>query len=159
LDVAFDKVRDSIRIDITAGDVITPNEIQFGYKTMLDNKNIALYSYNIETVMAEKIETILSRGVLNSRMRDFYDCFMLNKLYGNIIDLKIFYTAFKATVKKRKVEIVLSKCDTIISELKSSTELKKLWASYTNTFPYAKEISFEDLMQTLKTLLDKIGLL
>jgi hypothetical protein len=148
LDVAFDKVRDSIKIDITAGDAITPSEVQFGYETMLDKKRIALYSYNIETILAEKIETVLSRGILNTRMRDFYDCFLLDKLYRNTINTKIFYDAFTATATRRKSEIIFTKSAEIIEELKISAELRKLWDTYKETFQYAKEISFEEIIDT-----------
>ena len=148
LDVAFDKVRDSIKIDMTAGDAITPFEVHFGYETMLDKKRIALYSYNIETVLAEKIETILARGILNTRMRDFYDCFILDKLYGNSIKVKTFCDALKATSNRRKSEIIFTKTTTIIDELKVSVELRKLWIAYTGTFQYAKDISFEEIIAT-----------
>jgi predicted nucleotidyltransferase component of viral defense system len=144
LDVAFDKVRDSIKIDITSGDAITPCEVKFGYETMLEKKRIALYSYNIETVMAEKIETILARGVLNTRMRDFYDCFILDKLYRSTVKAEIFCDALKATVKRRKSEIVLTKPITIIKEIKASAELHKLWNAYASVFQYAKHIPFEE---------------
>ena len=141
-------MRDSIKIDVTAGDAITPSEVQFGYETMLDKKRIALYSYNIETVLAEKTETILARGILNTRMRDFYDCFILDKLYGKSINIKTFCDALKATSKLRKSEIVFTKVATIIDELKVSTELRKLWNAYISAFQYAKEISFEEIIDT-----------
>ena len=150
LDVAFDKVRDNIRIDITAGDVITPQEIKFGYETMLDKKRIELYSYNIETVMAEKIETILSRGVLNTRMRDFYDCYLLDSLHGDNVDKAVFRAALKATVSKRKSEIIFVKAPAIIEELKASAELRKLWDAYTKTFPYAREVEFADTIKAVE---------
>ncbi|MCL2155665.1 MAG: nucleotidyl transferase AbiEii/AbiGii toxin family protein [Leptospirales bacterium] len=150
LDIAFDKVRDNIKLDITTGDAITPCEVQFGYETMLEKKKIALYSYNIETILAEKIETILSRGVLNTRMRDFYDCFILDRSYRNFIDTKNFCDALKATAKRRKAEIVLTKTTTIIEELKISAELRKLWNAYANTFQYAREIPFDEAIDAVE---------
>lgn len=150
LDIIFDIVRDSIKIDITAGDVITPCEVQFGYKTMLDNRKIALYSYNIETVMAEKIETILARGILNTRMRDFYDCYILDKLYRSTIKANIFTEALKATVIRRKSGIVLTKTATIIEGIKASAELRKLWSAYAGAFLYAKDIAFEKTVEVIE---------
>jgi len=153
LDVTFDKVRDSIKLDITAGDAITPGEVQFGYETMLEKKKIALYSYNIETVLAEKIETILSRGILNTRMRDFYDCFILDKLHRDSINTKTLSNALNATVKRRKSEAILTRIAQIVEELKASVDLQKLWDAYAKTFPYAKEIAFEETVDAIKKYL------
>lgn len=97
---------------------------------MLENRSISLWSYNLETILAEKFQTILARGVLNTRMRDFYDVWVLLQLYGNGIDHETLIAAFTANCRKRRTEFLYADADGILSNIESSAALKKLWESY-----------------------------
>jgi len=152
LDVIFDKVRDNIKLDITKGDAITPKEIEFGIEAMLDKRKIELFSYNLETVLSEKIETILSRSVLNTRMRDFYDCYIIDKMYRNKIDVKTFYAALLETANKRGTGHIFDNTGVLIAEIKASLDLKKLWDNYSKSYPYAKGIEFEETIIAIEDL-------
>ena len=83
METEFDGVRTPLKVDISTGDVITPKEIQYSFKLMLEERSINVWAYNLETVLAEKLETMISRGITNTRMRDYYDIHILIKLYGN----------------------------------------------------------------------------
>ena len=130
MDSLMEKMTIPLKIDISTGDVITPRAMEFSYHLMLENRSISLWSYNLETILAEKFQTILARGVLNTRMRDFYDVRVLLQLYGNRIDRETLITAFTATCRKRGTELLYADADGILSNIESSAALKKLWESY-----------------------------
>lgn len=88
METEFDGVRTPLKVDISTGDVITPKEIQYSFKLMLEERSINVWAYNLETVLAEKLETVISRGITNTRMRDYYDIHILIKLYGNTLNGK-----------------------------------------------------------------------
>lgn len=100
METTFDGVRTPLKVDISTGDVITPREIQYSFKLMLEDRTIDVWAYNLETVLAEKLETVISRNITNTRMRDFYDIHILLKLYGNTLDSKILGEALLATAKR-----------------------------------------------------------
>ncbi|GHU97862.1 abortive infection protein [Clostridia bacterium] len=152
LDVAFDKIRESIKIDITTGDVITPGEVRFGFCTMLEKKTIPLYSYNLETVLAEKMETILARGILNTRMRDYYDCCILEKIYAQSIDKTVFRAALRATSQKRDSAVIFTELSKILDKIKVSKVLLGLWKRYTGNYQYAQGITFEEVIASVERL-------
>ena len=145
-----------IKIDISTGDAITPGAIVYSYHLMIEDREINLWAYNLETVLSEKLQTILARDVYNTRMRDFYDVFALTKLHGEKIDDQVLCEAFKATSQRRN-----STFDNISSQLESiaeSAELRKLWIKYQNKFTYASDISFESVMDSVRALARKAGL-
>jgi predicted nucleotidyltransferase component of viral defense system len=94
-----------MKVDISTGDVITPSEIKYEYSLLLEKRKIEIFAYNLETILAEKMETIISRGVLNTRMRDFYDIYILNRIRNQEIDIKTLKKAFERTSNKRKTKI------------------------------------------------------
>lgn len=144
LDSQMEKMIIPLKIDISTGDVITPRAMEFSYHLMLENRSISLWSYNLETILAEKFQTILARGVLNTRMRDFYDVRALLQLYGNRIDRETLIAAFTATCRKRGTELLYADADGILSNIESSAALKKLWESYQKKYSYAADVSFEE---------------
>jgi len=75
--VTLENLRDTIKIDISTGDEITPAAIEFSYPMMFDGEKLDIWSYNLETMLAEKLETVIARSTLNTRMRDFYDIHIL----------------------------------------------------------------------------------
>lgn len=145
-----------MKIDISTGDVITPRAVEYQYKLLLDDRTISLWSYNLETILAEKLQTVLSRGLLNTRMRDFYDIKILLTIYEKEIDADIVKSAFNATCKKRSTENLKEEAPNIMSAVNKDVQLHKLWNSYQKKYPYAADISYEDIMDSIKLLWSKL---
>ena len=93
----FDGVVTPLKIDISTGDAITPREVRYSFKLMLEDRSIDIWAYNLETVLAEKLETIITRATANTRMRDFYDIYILEQLHGNTLNAQILHDALLAT--------------------------------------------------------------
>ena len=145
-----------MKIDISTGDVITPRAIEYQYKLLLDDRSIRLWSYNLETILAEKLQTVLARGLLNTRMRDFYDIRTLLSIYEEEIDENVLKDAFEATCKKRETENLKVEGPQIITAIKEDAQLHNLWKSYQKKYPYAADISYEDIMESTKNLFHKV---
>ena len=153
MDTEFDGVRTPLKIDISTGDIITPREIQYSFKLMLEERTIDVWAYNLETVLAEKLETVISRNITNTRMRDFYDIHILLKLYGNVLDSKVLGEALQATAKKRESEKYLSDA-VVFDEVQNDFNMLKLWNAYQKKFSYAEDISWDMVMGSVKELYD-----
>lgn len=123
---AFDGVITPLKIDISTGDVITPKEVQYSFKLMLEDRSIDIWAYNPETVLAEKLETVITRTITNTRMRDFYDIYILLQLHGKVLNRQILHDALQATSRKRGTESHLAKAEEVFSELENSPAMKKL---------------------------------
>ena len=149
----LENLKVALEIDISTGDVITPKEIIYPYKLLIEDKKINLLSYNLETILAEKTQTILARDEANTRMRDFYDIFILNKFYKNRIDVKIFALAFKSTCENRGTIYLLDNYRDSLNRISSSDNLNLLWMKYQEKYQYAKDISYYDIMICLKELI------
>ena len=131
------------------GDVLTPKAIEYEYEVLLENRSIRLLTYNLETILSEKLQTILTRGILNTRMRDFYDIHILLLRFNNKLNKKIFKEAFIATCKKRETTSLLKEGDKIIEIITTDAGLSKLWSSYQNKYSYAQDISYESIMESI----------
>lgn len=152
LDAIYDTIVTPLSIDISTGDIITPAAIKYEFGGIFDEDvKISLWGYNIETVMAEKVETILSRGVFTSRPRDFYDVFILGTTQK--YDKEIFKEALKATAIHRGSLRKIADINGIIEQISSNTDLKNMWEKYQKKFVYAREISYESIIDTLETIL------
>lgn len=145
-----------LKLDITTGDKITPKEIIYEFKLLLEERSIKVLAYNLETVLAEKIETVISRGDQNTRARDFYDIYILQKLQGKNIESKALKTALLATAKKRNSSEILEQYSNIIDTIEKSSVMKKYWADYQKDFDYAEEIKYEDVCRAIKELLNTL---
>lgn len=141
-----------IKIDISTGDIVTPRAIEYQYKLLLEDRTINLLSYNLETIFAEKMQTILSRGILNTRMRDFYDVYMLLSLYKEKIVSDTLEEAFDSTCKKRNTIVLKAQGENIIYNLATSEELRNLWKSYQKKYSYAREISYDDAILAVREI-------
>lgn len=139
-----------MQIDITTGDAITPKEIQYMYKMIFDEGSIGIWAYNIETILAEKVETILRRGELNTRPRDFYDIYILVKTQS--FDYMVFIKALKSTANHRGTTHILKDISNRINDIKDSETLKLRWIKYTNDYRYADGITFEDVVDAIRVL-------
>ena len=152
LNARFDIMLTPLSIDISTGDVITPHAVQYNFSEIFDDeKSYELWAYNIETVMAEKVETILRRGIFNTRPRDFYDAYILTTTQK--FDIAVFEDALKATANHRGTTDQISDVPNILHNIEESSELKTMWDKYRKQFSYAKDITYEQIMDSIKALL------
>ena len=152
LNAKFDTLLTPLSIDVSTGDAITPHAVQYNISEIFDDeKSYELWAYNIETVMAEKVETILRRGVFNTRPRDFYDTYILTTTQK--FDNAVFADALSATAKHRGTTEQIADVPSILYNIEESPELKTMWGKYRKQFSYAKDITYEQIMDSIKTLL------
>ena len=147
-----------LKIDITTGDKIIPSEISYEYPLMFENRSIKIKAYNLETILSEKIETIISRGNQNTRMRDFYDVYILLKLKSKNIDYNILRLAIEETSQKRDSFNLLLNYKEIISNIENNNEMLVRWENYRNSFNYARTIDFNEICKLLTEILEKIDI-
>lgn len=151
LNAKFDTIITPLSIDISTGDVITPNPVQYTFSEIFsDSNSYSLWTYNIETVMAEKVETILRRSVFNTRPRDYYDAYILATTQE--LDKASFAEALNATAKHRGTIDQISNKELILRNISESTELRQLWDKYSKQFHYAKNIAYDQIIEVLKDL-------
>ena len=148
----FDNLRVNLSIDIATGDPITPREIEYDYKMMFEEKVLKIMTYNVETIIAEKLQTVISRGVLNSRMKDYYDLYYLitYKDYSES-NLKL---AIEKTFKNRKTDI--NSIEKELKEIEKSEFVKEQWKLYSKKHSYTNDIDFETIIEKIRQLNDVI---
>lgn len=134
-----------LKLDITTGDKITPREIEYRFKLLLEDREIPVLAYNLETVMAEKLETVVSRGDQNTRPRDYYDIYILAKMQYKNIETEYLRAALDATSKKRGSSEILKEYKNIIDIVRNSDVMIKQWRTYQRDFEYASDISFDEV--------------
>ena len=154
METKFDGVITPLKIDISTGDVITPKEIRYRFNLMLEDRTIEVWAYNLETVLAEKLETVISRNVTNTRMRDFYDIYILQKLHGEQLNKEILWNAVVATAKKRGTleQIESGDIREIFDEIETSSVMENLWKAYQKNYSYAVDISWHIVMESVRYL-------
>ena len=145
-----------LKIDISTGDVITPRAIEFNYDLLLEDRSISLWSYNLETILAEKLQTVLARGILNTRMRDFYDIRMLLDTYEDKVNKAVLKDAFAATCKKRGTDHLQEQAEEIIKIIEADEQLRVLWRAYQKKYSYAAEIDYASVISGVRKLMDWI---
>lgn len=145
-----------LKIDISTGDVITPRAIEFNYDLLLEDRSISLWSYNLETILAEKLQTVLARGILNTRMRDFYDIRMLLDTYEDKVNKAVLKDAFAATCKKRGTDHLQEQAEEIIKIIEANEQLQVLWRAYQKKYSYAAEIDYASVISGVRKLMDWI---
>ena len=155
INAIYDMIVTPLSIDISTGDVITPSAVKYEFSGIFDETvKITLWGYNLETIMAEKVETILSRGIFTTRPRDFYDVYILGTTQK--YNKEVFKEALKATALHRGTVEKISNVDEILMQISLNSELKSMWEKYQKKFPYAKDISYENIMSVLKDMIDYI---
>ena len=159
METKFDGVITPLKIDISTGDIITPREIKYNFNLMLENRTIEVWAYNLETVLAEKLETVISRNVTNTRMRDFYDIYILQKLYGEQLSKDVLWDALVATAKKRETleQIETEDIDEVFDEIQSSSVMENLWKAYQRNYSYSADIPWHTIMKSIRTLYEIIA--
>ena len=142
----FGKINATLNIDITTGDVITPREMNYSYSKILEEGTIPIMTYTIETILAEKFETISSRNITTTRARDFYDLYMIYSIYKDKIDKDILRKAIERTSKHRGSLETALQYKEIVELFRESEMPKELWKKYTQNNPYAKDVDFLDMI-------------
>ena len=145
-----------LKIDISTGDVITPRAIEINYDLLLEDRSISLWSYNLETILAEKLQTVLARGILNTRMRDFYDIRMLLDTYEDKVNKAVLKDAFAATCKKRGTDHLQEQAEEIIKIIEADEQLQVLWRAYQKKYSYAADIDYASVISGVRKLIDWI---
>lgn len=153
----YGKMAVPLKLDITTGDKITPKEIEYEYKLMLEDRSISVMAYNLPTILAEKLETVVSRGDQNTRPRDYYDVFTLTKLLFENIDLGTLRDALQATAEKRGSVDVVKQYREIMDAVRNSPMMNRQWGDYQKDFGYAAGIEFEETCDAVVAIMDKIG--
>jgi len=150
MDAVLDGAVIPLKIDISTGDVITPREIAYSYKLMFEDRTIPIMTYPIETVLAEKLETVISRSITNTRMRDFYDIHILLKSQN--INADILALALERTAKKRGNFNLLENAESILKIVKSDEDMERLWNIYQKKFKYAGEYTWDEVIHSVREL-------
>ena len=148
----FGKINATLNIDITTGDVITPREMNYSYSKILEEGTIPIMTYTIETILAEKFETISSRNITTTRARDFYDLYMIYSIYKDKIDKGILRKAIERTSKYRGSFETALQYKEIVELFRESETLKELWKKYTQNNPYAKDVDFLDTISVYEEI-------
>ena len=144
----FENIRVNLSIDIATGDVITPREIEYEYKMMFEDRSLKIMTYNIETIIAEKFETLIRRNVLNSRMKDYYDLYYL--ITYKELSIENLKSAIIKTFEKRKTDI--NTIDKVINQISESDFIEELWLNYTKKYQYAKNIEFKKIIEKINLI-------
>lgn len=156
INAIYDTLREIVFIDVTTGDAITPHEVEYRLYSIFSEDEIDIMSYNLETVIAEKIETVISRGEASTRPRDRYDLFTLWKIRNTEINRSLLVRAINNTANKRGSLEAINKWSIQIDNIRNSDYQKKLWKNYQNSYKYAKEITFDSSVQIVSDIMDEI---
>ncbi len=146
-----------LKLDITTGDKITPHEVEYEYKLMLEERKIQVLAYNMATILAEKLETVISRSDQNTRPRDYYDIYILSKVQGANINMETLANALAATAEKRGSTAVIRQYGKIMESVRNSEIMEKQWKNYQKDFDYAAGIEFSDACDAVVTLMDRLS--
>jgi predicted nucleotidyltransferase component of viral defense system len=156
IEATLEAMRTPLKIDFSTGDVITPREVSYSFKLMFEDRSISILAYNLETILAEKMETLISRGTANTRMRDFYDIYALAGTQESNIDMAVLRDALTNTGAKRGSTEVVNQAALILDEIQGSKEMEALWKNYQRKFDYASEIGWDEVMWSVKKLYENL---
>jgi predicted nucleotidyltransferase component of viral defense system len=153
IEALLDKTRQMLKVDITTGDMITPREMEYSFKLLFEERMISILAYNLETVLSEKLETILSRSTTSTRMRDYYDVYILTNLRVNDINWDLFGTAFRKTAEKRgRYKKFKETGHENIAEIEKSIVLREQWNKYQKKNSYASDLNWEQVLKSVHML-------
>ncbi len=150
----FDKIRTNFFIEITTGDIITPRQIKYKYHSIFEDKTINIMAYNLETIIAEKFESIISKGNTTTRAKDFYDLYMLMNKHKNNINDKNLIKAIKNTMNTRNENFDIDSFKKVVKIIEESTAVKEIFLRYQDKLEYAKQVKFEDTIVAIKEIID-----
>ena len=150
----LDNNKTYITVELTTGDVITPREMKYNYNSIFEDKKIPIMSYTLETVLAEKFQTIVTRGLFNTRLKDFYDVYILINTKINELSKDNLIKAIKNTFERRETNIDMEQFNEVIKYLNDDKNMNNLWNEYVSKNPYAKGVKFEDTIKAIKEIVE-----
>ena len=150
----FNKIRTNFFIEITTGDIITPKEIKYKYNSIFEDKKINIMAYTIETIIAEKFESIISKNITTTRAKDFYDLYMLMNNNKDNINNKNLIKAIENTFNKRNTDFNIDNLKEIVELLGDSNNLKKVYSDYQEKLEYTKQVNFDDTINAIKIIIN-----
>lgn len=156
LEATLDRMRQPIKLDISTDDVITPAAVEYEYKLMFEDRTISLLSYNTETLLAEKMQTIITRGLANTRMRDFYDVCGIARLRADEIDYSLLIEAFRATCRKRETVFTKVEIEDTFSKIKNNKPLAEMWEQYRKKNFFVGDLQWEEVLQEVLHIIGKL---
>ena len=153
INAIYEKLRVALKIDLTTGDRITPKEIRYRFSLMFDDREIDIFAYNLETVLAEKYETIIRRSTLNTRIRDYYDIYILTTFQTQNIDIDLLQKAIESTSIKRESSALLENAKNTIDDIRNDEEMQRRWKLYQRDFKYAEDIEWADIIKAIEWIM------
>lgn len=156
LDAAYPPMVVPLKVDITTGDRITPVEISYSFRLLLEPRSIQIWAYNLETVLAEKLETVLSRADQNTRPRDYYDIYIIFHLQWQNVNLEMLKKALSETTLHRGTNAILLNYDKIVGVIEKSEMMRRFWGNYQKEFDYANDITFEQVCAVIRQMMDEL---
>lgn len=153
LEATLDRMRQSIKLDISTDDVITPSAVEYEYKLMFEDRTISLLTYNTETLLAEKVQTIFARGIANTRMRDFYDVYGIVKMNAEKIDKDVLIEAFHATCEKRETIFTKTEITDTLAKIKENEAMAQMWEQFRKKNFFVGDLQWDEVIcDVLKTM-------
>ena len=149
LEMTLDRLQERIKIDISTGDVITPGAVEYSFKLMFEDRRISLWTYNLETVFGEKLETMMARGTANTRMRDFYDVYVLYRQEKENLNKETLIKAFNATSEKRNTTALIADLPRILQEVLDDETMRRNWDSYKRNNYYVEDLPWDKAMESV----------
>ncbi|MDU2934250.1 nucleotidyl transferase AbiEii/AbiGii toxin family protein [Streptococcus salivarius] len=152
----LENIKQIIHLDIATGDIVTPHPVTYAYKAIFNDESFSIIAYTIETILAEKLQTIYSRNFLNSRSKDFYDVYILSKLKKNDIDFRQLNVACQRTFSYRETELDYNEIVQLMESFKTDPIQQQQWQNYSNKYSYTKGISFSEILDEIVNLVSVI---
>ncbi|MBT0913560.1 nucleotidyl transferase AbiEii/AbiGii toxin family protein [Streptococcus salivarius] len=153
----LENIKQIIHLDIATGDIVTPHPVTYAYKAIFNDESFSIVAYTIETILAEKLQTIYSRNFLNSRSKDFYDVYILSKLKKNDIDFRQLNVACQRTFSYRETELDYNEIVQLMESFKTDPIQQQQWQNYSNKYSYTKGISFSEILDEIVNLVSVIA--
>ena len=153
----LENIKQIIHLDIATGDIVTPHPVTYAYKAIFNDESFSIIAYTIETILAEKLQTIYSRNFLNSRSKDLYDVYILSKLKKNDIDFRQLNVACQRTFSYRETELDYNEIVQLMESFKTDPIQQQQWQNYSNKYSYTKGISFSEILDEIVNLVSVIA--
>lgn len=153
----LENIKQIIHLDIATGDIVTPHPVTYAYKAIFNDESFSIIAYTIETILAEKLQTIYSRNFLNSRSKDFYDVYILSKLKKNDIDFRQLNVACQRTFSYRETELDYNEIVQLMESFKTDPIQQQQWQNYSNKYSYTKGISFSEILDEIVNLVSVVA--